>query len=707
MDSPTIPLPGRPAPLGARWDGHGVNFAVHAPAATSVTICLFDDRHANTPSREFLLTERSTTIWHGYLPGAAPGLAYGLRVDGPWEPQHGLRFNHRKLLVDPHALALSGDIRWDDAVFGHVPGRLDERSESDSAAFVPRALVVDPTFDWEGDSPPHTPWHRSLIYECHVGHLTAAHPELPEELRGRYLGLGSEPIVSHLTALGVTAVELLPIHARISEHNLVKRGLSNAWGYNTLGFLAPDARFATGDDGRQVAEFQQMVKRLHTAGIEVILDVVYNHTCESAVDGPTLSWRGLDNTDYYHHDPGDPAGLIDVTGCGNSIDASANPGLRMIMDSLRHWVEVMHVDGFRFDLASTLGRPRGAGPPDGRFFDIVSQDPVLSSTKLIAEPWDIGPDGQIQGGLPSKWSEWNGRYRDRVRQFWRGDGGQRAALASRLSGSADLVSGSTRRSINFITCHDGFTLADLVTYEDKHNEANGEENRDGSNDNYSCHWGVEGETDDPAIRSLRARARRNMIATLMVSVGVPMMLSGDELSRTQRGNNNAYCQSGELAQLDWALDAERTDFLAFVRHVSEVARRHPVLMRRRHFTGEVRSDLGGKDLTWLHADGREFSQDDWNKTDDPVLGALLAGSAVDFLDEHDLWITGPDLAFLLNAGSEPVTFRLPERGNVSGWTRLIDTDDPSRHGERVPPPASDVDLSAHSLLLLRLDETAS
>jgi glycogen operon protein len=704
MNSPPIPQPGRPHPLGARWNGHGVNFAVHAPDATAVTLCLFEDRHANTPSQEFMLTERSATIWHGYLPDASPGLAYGLRVDGPWEPQHGLRFNPCKLLVDPHALALSGDIVWNEAVFGHVPNQLDERNDIDSAAFVPRSLVVDPTFDWGDDAPPRTPWHRSLIYECHVGHLTAAHPELPDELRGTYLGLCSEPILAHLTRLGVTAVELLPVHARISEHALVERGLQNSWGYNTLGFLAPDARFASGDDGRQVAEFQQMVKVLHAAGIEVILDVVYNHTCEADLQGPTLSWRGLDNAGYYHHALDNPAGLIDVTGCGNSIDASSNPGLRMIMDSLRHWVEVMHVDGFRFDLAGTLGRPKGAGPPDGRFFDIVSQDPQLASTKLIAEPWDIRSDGHIQGGLPSKWSEWNGRYRDRVRQFWRGDSGHRSNLASRISGSADLVSGATRRSINFITCHDGFSLADLVTYEAKHNEANGEDNRDGSNDNSSCHWGVEGESDDPAIRALRERARRNMLATLMISVGVPMLLSGDELSHSNRGNNNVYCQSGELVQLDWALDSERTDFLEFVRHVSEVTRRHPVLMRRRHFTGEHRYELGGKDLTWIHADGREFSEDDWNNPDDPVLGALLAGTAVDFLDGQGHWITGPDLAFLLNAGSESVRFKLPGRGNSVGWTRLIDTSDPALHGEKLTPPVEDVGLPGHSLLLLRLDE---
>lgn len=719
MTSPVRSLPGRPAPLGARWDGSGVNFAVHAPDATAVTVCLFVDRHDEQPAHELLLVERSADIWHGYLPGFGPGLAYGLRVDGPWDPALGQRFNPHKLLVDPHALALSGELRWDDAVFGHVPGELDTLNPADSAPFVPRALVIDPVFDWQGDKAPRTPWHQSLIYECHVGHLTAAHPELPPHLRGTYLGLCSEPIIAHLHSLGVTAVELLPVHARVSEHALSQRGLQNSWGYNTLGFFAPDARFASADDGRAVAEFQQMVKTLHGAGIEVILDVVYNHTCEADLQGPTLSWRGLDNGGYYHHEADNPAQMIDVTGCGNSVDASGNPGLRMIMDSLRHWVEVMHVDGFRFDLAGTLGRPRGAGPPDGRFFDMVSQDPLLARTKLIAEPWDCRSDGHIQGGLPSKWSEWNGRYRDRVRQFWRGDHDQRSALASRLSGSADLVTGATRRSINFITCHDGFTLADLVSYETKHNEANGEENRDGSDDNKACHWGVEGPTDDPTIVALRQRARRNMIATLLVSAGVPMLLSGDELSHSQQGNNNSYCQSGDLAHLDWGLNSEGSGFLAFVRHVSAVARAHPVLRRKQHFTGEHIPALRGRDLTWLRADGAELNDGDWDEGSGLVLGALLAGSAVDsegntaFYDETDEWRAEQgdqpnhhaeaDLVLLLNGGSASVTFQLPERGRHRGWTRLVDTDDPAQHGAKVATPAEHIELPAHTLWLLRLD----
>ncbi|MFT7464242.1 MAG: isoamylase [Pseudohongiellaceae bacterium] len=723
MSDPVRSQPGRPAPLGAHWDGSGVNFAVHAPDATAVTVCLFVDRHDAHPAHELQLLERSASIWHGYLPGFGPGLAYGLRVDGPWDPARGLRFNRHKLLVDPHALALSGSVRWADALFGHVPGQLSIRNDVDSAPFVPRSLVVEPRFDWQGDTAPRTPWHQSVIYECHVQHLTAAHPDVPPELRGTYLGLCSAPILEHLHSLGVTAVELLPVHARVSEHALVQRGLENSWGYNTLGFFAADARFASADDGRQVAEFQQMVKTLHSAGIEVILDMVYNHTCEADLQGPTVSWRGLDNGGYYHHEADNPAQMIDVTGCGNSVDASGSPGLRMIMDSLRHWVEVMHVDGFRFDLAGTLGRPRGAGPPDGRFFDIVSQDPLLARTKLIAEPWDCRADGHIQGGLPSKWSEWNGRYRDRVRQFWRGDHGQRAALASRISGSADLVAGATRRSINFITCHDGFTLADLVSYESKHNEANGEENRDGSNDNNSCHWGVEGPTDELSITALRERARRNMVATLLLSCGVPMLLSGDELSHSQQGNNNSYCQSGEDAHLSWNLNQSQSDFLAFVRHVSAVARQHPILRRKQHFTGEHNPALRGKDLSWIRAAGSELHNSDWDDESDLVLGALLVGSAVD--SEGNTTIHDPagaplpsldhraqphaeaDLMLLLNGSVDAQQFELPERGRAHGWTRLVDTDNPARHGTKQPTNPSTVELPAHSLILLRLDEPAS
>lgn len=696
-------LRGAPRPLGATPTAAGINVAVHAPGASAVTVCLFDRADDPHPAREVSLWARSGDVWHGELcgDGLGPGTAYGLRVDGPWAPARGLRFNPHKLLVDPWARALTGGLSWDDALRGSTPEDDDVRDERDSAPLVPRSLVVDTSFDWRGDSPPAVPWTDTLIYEAHVGLTTARHPEVPEALRGTYLGLACEPVVEHIRSLGVTAVELLPIHAGVSERHLVERGLTNVWGYNSLGFLAPDARFASGDDGRQVAEVQELVRRLHAAGLEVILDVVYNHTAEADHQGPTLSLRGLDNPGYYHLSPDDPRFCCDTTGCGNSVDASRGPGLQLIMDSLRHWVETYHVDGFRFDLAATLGRASCHGAPDGRFFEVVAQDPLLSRVKLIAEPWDLGTEGYLVGGLPSSWSEWNGRWRDVVRGAWRGDPGLRPELASRLAGSSDFYAGEVRGGVHFVTCHDGFTLADLVSYESKHNQANGEDNRDGSDHNLSRNWGAEGPSDDPAVRAARLRARRNLVASLLLSQGVPMLLAGDELSRSQGGNNNAYCQQGPGFDLEWALDDEALAFLEFVRHVSAVRREHPVLRRRRHFSGSWDERLGGQDITWLGRDGAELLDEEWHEGD-PLLAAWLRGRAVEPDREE-----GPpgDLLLVLLPAEEQATLPLPDQP-AGHWTVLVHTGDPSRHGEQLPADAASLALSGPELVLLRHDAPA-
>jgi glycogen operon protein len=694
--------PGKPYPIGAHWDGQGTNFALFSEHATGVELCLFDRPGDRKAAARIPLRERTNLVWHAYLPDVGPGQLYGYRVDGPYAPEAGHRFNAAKLLIDPYARAITEPLIWDDALYGCDPSDPDgDRTPDtrDSAGFVPRCVVVNESFPWGDDRPLRTPWNRTLIYECHVRGMTIQHPDLPEALRGRYLGLATEPVVDHLLGLGVTAVELLPVHHSVSERRLVEAGLSNYWGYNTLGFFAPAARFASGHRGEQVNEFKAMVKALHRAGIEVILDVVYNHSAEGSHKGPTFSLRGIDNVSYYRLDPEDPRHYVDHTGCGNSLNTGHHRTLQLVMDSLRYWVQEMHVDGFRFDLAPALARDLMEVGYFEHFFGMVQQDPVLAEVKLIAEPWDLGPNGYQVGNFPSGWGEWNGHYRDTTRRFWRGDGGQIGDLASRLSGSSDIFERREREpyaSINFVTCHDGFTLSDLVSYEKKHNGANGEDNRDGNDANWSRNWGVEGPTESVRVRRLRGRMQRNFLATVAFSQGVPMLLHGDELGRTQAGNNNAYCQDGPLSWVDWDLDEERRELLAFAREVFDVRRRTPVLRRRSFFSGRPVPGTGAKDLSWLLPDGGELGAGEWHDRELRVLGMLAWGGITDDIDDRGRPETGDSVLLLLNGGSRPCYFRLPEMKQPGRWHQEVNTARPGRRGA----PRKGVNLAAHSLILL-------
>ena len=635
--------------------------------------------------------ERTDQIWHVYLPDVRPGQLYGFRIDGPYNPSEGHRFNRHKLLIDPYAKAVTGDVRWNDAVYGYTVGHPDEdRSfdERDSAPFMPKCVVNDEAFTWGDDRPPRVPWNRTVIYECHVRGLTMLHPAVPEELRGTYLGMASDPVIEHLLSLGVTAVELMPVHHFVRDRVLLEQGLTNFWGYNSLAFLAPDPGYATGGRGQQVSEFKSMVKSLHAAGIEVILDVVYNHTGEGNHLGPTLSLRGVDNAAYYRLSQDDQRYYVDFTGTGNSLGMLHPRTVQLIFDSLRYWVLHMHVDGFRFDLAPVLARELYEVNRLGTFFDIMQQDPVLSQVKLIAEPWDVGPGGYQIGNFPVGWAEWNGEYRDAIRRFWRGDAGQLPALASRLSGSSDLYSASGRRtyaSVNFITAHDGYTLNDLVSYEQKHNEANGEDNRDGHNDNISRNWGAEGETDNPRIRRHRERMKRNFLATLIFSQGVRMLTGGDEMGRTQRGNNNAYAQDNEISWVDWDLDPEDRELLEFTRRAFAVFRDNPVLRRRSFFTG--RPVGGTKDVTWLRPDGVEFEHDDWNQPDAHVLGMLIPGEATDEAGDRGRPVVGRTILLLLNGGSRSRFFALPDMDDAPATGSRSSTP-PAPARDRCAPRAS-------------------
>ncbi|HTF32743.1 MAG TPA: glycogen debranching protein GlgX [Myxococcota bacterium] len=706
---------GQPAPLGATWDGEGVNFALFSEHASAVELCLFDPPPPGAPPESgqeiarITIPERSRDVWHAYLPDARPGQHYGYRVRGPWAPAEGHRFNSNKLLVDPYARALSGVLRWSDVLFGHDPATHPPGSSPDprdSASAVPKSVVIDSAFSWGEDHPPRVPWNRSVLYECHVKGMTKLHPQVPTELRGTYLGLSSEAVIDHLLSLGVTAVNLLPVHQSAIDPFLAARNLTNYWGYNTLAFFAPDMRFATSgaDPNGAVCEFKSMTKALHRAGIEVILDVVYNHTAEGGPQGPTLSFRGIDNASYYRLKPVDRREYVDFTGTGNTWNVLHPRALQLVLDSLRYWVSEMHVDGFRFDLATVLAREPEAVTPQGRFLEVVRQDPVLSRVKLVAEPWDLGPGGYQLGAFPFGWSEWNGRYRDAVRRFWRADSGQVPELASRLAGSSDIFAWSGRgphASINFVTCHDGFTLQDLVSYERKHNEANGEENRDGSNDNWSSNWGYEGIPAPDAVNRARERAKRNIIATLLLSQGVPMLSHGDELSRTQDGNNNAYCHDSELTWLRWDLDPAQQAFLGFVRQALLVRRDNPVFRRRRFFQGDALPGSGVKDVSWIGPDGLELTQAGWDDADNHILGMLVPGDAGDESDPRGrplqtVSVCARTLLLLLNSGARSRPFTLPQIGAKGEWRELLNTAQPARRTLR----SLGVTLAAHSIILL-------
>jgi glycogen operon protein len=700
-------LPGRPSPLGATWDGQGVNFALFAEHASAVELCLYDARDPGQEYERVLLPEVTRHVWHGYVPSVRPGQLYGYRVHGPYRPEHGLRFNPAKLLIDPYARALAGQVDWSRPVFGYRFGDENERDDGDSAGGVPKGVVVEPFFDWEGDRAPRTPWHRSVIYEVHVKGFTAAHPELAEEVRGTYAALATDPIIDHLKRLRVTAIELLPVHSFLDDHYLVEKGLRNYWGYNTINFFAPDARYSSrGDRGDQVAEFKAMVKALHRAGIEVILDVVYNHTAEGNHLGPTLSFKGIANPTYYRLVHDNARYYMDFTGTGNSLNAQNPQVLKLIMDSLRYWVLEMHVDGFRFDLASTLAR-EGYGPDRlSSFFDIIHQDPVLSQVKLIAEPWDVGLGGYQVGNFPVLWAEWNDKYRDTMRRFWRGDEGQMAWFGYRLTGSSDLYGDDGRSptaSINFITAHDGFTLHDLVSYNDKHNEPNGEHNRDGHSENLSCNYGVEGPAEDDQILDLREQQKRNLLASLLFSQGIPMICGGDELGRTQQGNNNAYCQDNEISWYDWDLDERRRALLRFTRKAIELRHRHPALHRRSFFQGRPIHGEDIEDVVWFRPDGHDMTAAEWQAGWVRSIGVRLDGCALQERYEDGRPVRDDDLLLLFNAADQPQRFRIPEAFSEGDWRLELAT---AGRVPRTVAPGTEIEVPARSVILMAHDHDA-
>ncbi|HEX2170873.1 MAG TPA: glycogen debranching protein GlgX [Dehalococcoidia bacterium] len=704
--------PGKAYPLGATWDGQGTNFAISSECANRVFLCLYDHMKDSREVERFRLPEVTAHVWHGYLPDVGPGQLYGYHIEGPFDPEAGLRFNPNKLLLDPYARAIAGSINWEAPVFGYPFDGEDADLKQDTRRSdwgVPKCVVIDPAFDWTGDRRPDIPWHNSVIYEVHVRGLTMTHPQVPPELRGTYAGLASSPIIEYLQRLGVTAVELLPVHEFPDDDRLVRMGQRNYWGYNTLGFFAPAARYSSsGDRGEQVTEFKRMVKTLHQAGIEVILDVVYNHTAEGNHLGPTLSFRGIDNMTYYRLVGDSPRYYMDYTGTGNTLNAVHPQTLQLVMDSLRYWVQEMHVDGFRFDLASALARELYAVDRLSSFFDVIHQDPIISQVKLIAEPWDVGEGGYQVGNFPVLWTEWNGEYRDTVRRYWRGDESQISTLAYRLTGSSDLYQSDGRKpyaSINFITAHDGFTLHDLVSYNEKHNEANGEDNRDGHNANYSWNCGVEGPTDDPEINALRDRQMRNFIATLFLSQGVPMLCGGDEIARTQRGNNNSYCQDNELSWYNWAVTDRQRDLLEFTRRMIRLRREQPVLRRRKFFSGRRIHGSDIRDLIWFRPDGQEMTDEEWEQWFVRSLTIRLAGDAIDEYDEHGERIVGDTLLILLNAYHEPIEFTLPgiaDDADWAAWEHLISTAGEKEAQFLTPRPCGDtLTLAARSLIVFK------
>lgn len=707
--------PGDPFPLGATWDGQGVNFALFSEHATKVELCLFD-RAGDAHSSACLALEGPTYhVWHGYIPDLPVGQPYGYRVHGPYDPGQGHRFNPAKLLIDPYAKAISGSVQWSDGLmFGYRRGdpeadlSMDKR---DNAAHVPKSLVVDPLFNWGGDTLLAIPWDETVLYEVHVKGMTARHPDVPEEVRGTYAGMTSPAVLKHLKDLGVTAVELLPIHHFVREQHLLERGLTNYWGYNSIGFFAPDVQYAhTQKQGDQVREFKEMVKTFHSEGIEVILDVVYNHTAEGNHLGPTLCFRGIDNCAYYRLVDDDKRYYMDYTGTGNTLNMNHPRVLQLVMDSLRYWVVEMHVDGFRFDLASTLARELHDVNRLGSFFDIIHQDPILSQVKMIAEPWDLGSGGYQVGNFPLGWAEWNDQYRNTIRRFWKGDGGQVSEIGYRLSGSSDLYEDDGKSpfaSVNFVTAHDGFTLHDLVSYNQKHNEANREENRDGTDDNHSWNCGAEGPTDDPSIIALREQQKRNVLSTLLLSQGVPMLCGGDELGRTQRGNNNGYCQDNEISWFDWNLKDRDRRFLDFVRRLIRLRREQPVLRRSQFFEGRRISGSETKDIAWFRADGHEMTEQEWQNDHVRSLGLRLDGDAIQKKSRKGEAIHGDTLLLLLNAHHETIRFTLPAHHDGVQWQQLLDTSAPEDTGDHRQSlkGGEAYDLQARSLAVLRLHET--
>jgi isoamylase len=701
---------GYPYPLGATWLGNGVNFAIFSETATSVDLCLFDSVDAPQENMRIPVTEHTDQVWHVFLPDVKPGQLYGYRVNGPYDPKHGMRFNSSKLLLDPYAKAIAGEINWADEMFGYVVGdKLEDltRDFRDDAWGMPKAVVIDNAFDWGNDKRPGIPLHQSVIYEAHVKGFTKLSPNVPEELRGTYAGVGSAAAIEYLKELGVTAIELLPVHAYVDDKVLIDRGLRNYWGYNTIGFFAPEAKYSSsGAMGGQVTEFKAMVRNLHAAGLEVILDVVYNHTAEGNHLGPTLSFRGIDNPAYYRLLPEDVRLYMDFTGTGNTFNLLHPRTVQLVMDSLRYWVNDMHVDGFRFDLASTLARDQSGVNKLHAFFEIIHQDPVISQVKLIAEPWDVGEGGYQVGNFPVLWAEWNGKYRDEVRRFWKGDEGRIGEMAYRLTGSPDLYQTTGRRpyaSINFITAHDGFTLNDLVSYNEKHNEANGENNNDGDNNNHSWNCGAEGPTDDPKINTLRARQRRNFLTTLFLSQGVPMLCGGDEWGRTQKGNNNAYCQDNEISWLNWERDEKQNALLEFTKKLIRLRREHPVFRRPKFFQGRRIHGSDIRDVMWFNEGGNEISDEEWASPLVRCLEMLLSGDTVDVLNFQGEPIRDETFLLLLNGYHEPIPFVLPGEEHVE-WELILDTVDEEGFLREPRKFASgdDVEVSARAAYLLKL-----
>src|ERR1700758_2770027 len=695
--------PGAAYPLGATWDGWGTNFALFSEVAERVELCLFDE--AGSESR-IELTEVDGFVWHGYLPANGTGQRYVYRVHGPYDPRRGTRCAPSKLLLDPYGKAVEGDITWNEALFDYQWADPRRPNTVNSAPFMPKNVVINPFFDWGNDRPPHIPYHDTVIYEAHVRGLTLRHPETPLHQRGTYAGLAHPAVIEHLKRVGATAVELLPVHQFVPEQAMVARGLTNYWGYNTIGFLAPHNRYCSaGQRGEQVGEFKTMVKAMHSAGIEVILDVVYNHPGEGDGRGPTLSFRGIDNRAYYRIDDREPSRYIDYTGCGNSLNVRHPHSLQLIMDSLRYWVLEMHVDGFRFDLASALAREFYDVDRLSTFFDLVQQDPVVSQVKLIAEPWDVGEGGYQVGNFPPLWTEWNGKYRDTVRDFWRGRPATLPEFASRLTGSSDLYETSGRRpvaSINFVTCHDGFTLHDLVSYNEKHNEANGEGNRDGESHNRSWNCGVEGPTDDPEIIKLRSRQMRNFLATLMVSQGTPMIEHGDEMGRTQQGNNNAYCQDSELSWVDWSLTQRNAGLFEFAKKVTSLRKDHPVFRRRRFFEGTpIRSGAQVRDIAWLTLAGQEMTPEDWDSGFGKSIAVFLNGQAIPEPDARGFRVVDDSFLLCFNGHDQDLDFVVPEGIYGGQWEACIDTADAEGSSDLVARAGDKITLVARSVIVLR------